>query len=159
IGAASVNNTAIIGNRIGTNAAGTAAVANLYGVGVGRGTGEVASGTVIQGNLISGNTLDGVLLEGGGVAGTGVAGNVIGTDASGPGPLPNQGDGVLLEDGTNNNTVGGTVAAARNVISGNGDSGVDIEGAGVSGNVVEGNFIGTNAGGTAALGNGFGIEI
>ena len=46
--------------------------------------------------------------------------------------------------------IGGTTAAARNVISGNGNGGIEIGG---NANVVQGNFIGTNAAGTAAVPN------
>lgn len=49
-----------------------------------------------------------------------------------------------------NNTVGGTIAAARNVISGN-SYGVGILGA--NGTRVAGNYIGTDASGTKDLGN------
>src|SRR5262249_8634357 len=63
-----------------------------------------------------------------------------------------------IEIVSTNNTIGGTTAAARNVISGNGQNeqsgGILITGAFASGNLVEGNYIGTNAAGTAALGNG-----
>ena len=40
-----------------------------------------------------------------------VAGNFIGHHAGGDGVLANGGDGVLIDDGSNNNTIGGTVAA------------------------------------------------
>ena len=40
---------------------------------------------------------------------------------------PNSGDGVLIESGASGNTIGGTTAGARNVISGNGYYGVDID--------------------------------
>ncbi len=49
------------------------------------------------------------------------------------------------------NTIGGTTAAASNVISGNTNDGVEITGSGTTGNVVAGNCIGTTAAGTAAL--------
>lgn len=58
-----------------------------------------------------------------------------------------------ITGGSTGNTVGGTSAAARNVISGNNSRGVDILGSGVSSNTVTGNYIGTNAAGTAPLGN------
>ena len=45
---------------------------------------------------------------------------------------------------TGNNTVGGTTATARNVISGNGSNGIAIVGATEVGNLVLGNYIGTN---------------
>ena len=51
--------------------------------------------------------------------------------------------------------IGGTTAASRNVISGNG-GGIDIVG---SANLVQGNFIGTNAAGTAAVRSGCGVSI
>jgi hypothetical protein len=48
-------------------------------------------------------------------------------------------DGGLFIDNVANNIVGGTTAAARNVMSG-----VDIEGVAANNNVVEGNYIGTD---------------
>src|SRR5205809_1108758 len=52
----------------------------------------------------------------------------------------------------NNNQIGGTTPAARNRISGNTASGIEIDDG--SNNTIQGNFIGTNASGNAALGNG-----
>ena len=54
--------------------------------------------------------------------------------------------------------IGGTSAAARNIISGNGQAsnfsgGLYIIGSGTSANLVEGNYIGTDVNGTANLGN------
>src|SRR5207244_1754900 len=54
--------------------------------------------------------------------------------------------------GAANNTIGGTTAAASNIISGNMGHGVAILSTS-NGNVVEGNYIGTNASGTGAIGN------
>ena len=59
--------------------------------------------------------------------------------------MPNTNNGVDIVYGAQNNTVGGTTAAARNVISGNLHEGVLIGFAGTANNVVEGNFIGTDA--------------
>ena len=59
----------------------------------------------------------------------------------------------MLRGGASNNTVGGFTAGARNVISGNKDSGVAIIGPGSTSNLVQGNFIGTKSNGTDALGN------
>jgi hypothetical protein len=47
--------------------------------------------------------------------------------------------------------VGGSVAAARNVISANTANNVSMFGAGATGNVIQGNYIGLNAAGTAAV--------
>ena len=54
-------------------------------------------------------------------------------------------------DSASDNTVGGTVAAARNLISGN-NVGVLIVGAGAIGNTVLGNYIGTDATGLLVSG-------
>ena len=53
--------------------------------------------------------------------------------------------------GAQSNTVGGTTAAARNLISGNLHEGVLIGFAGTANNLVEGNFIGTDVTGKAFL--------
>ena len=58
----------------------------------------------------------------------------------------------MLIEGASDNTVGGTTAAARNVISAN-QWGIDIDGPTATGNIVEGNYIGTDVTGTLPLGN------
>src|SRR5207237_417225 len=60
---------------------------------------------------------------------------------------------------TPGNTVGGTTALARSLVSGNRGDGVFIWQTGASGNLVEGNFIGTDASGTAPLGNASGVNV
>ncbi|HZI87169.1 MAG TPA: carboxypeptidase regulatory-like domain-containing protein, partial [Pyrinomonadaceae bacterium] len=80
-----------------------------------------------------------------------VEGNYIGTDLTGNTALPN-GNAVFI-NGPPNNRIGGTVAAARNLLSGNGRAGIAMSALSSTGNVVQGNFIGTNAAGTADLGN------
>jgi hypothetical protein len=83
-----------------------------------------------------------------------IQGNLIGTDPTGELARPNTGDGLLI--GSPGNTIGGTSVSARNVISGNGGSGLTLASAQ---NVVQGNFIGVTASG-AALGNAvFGVSI
>ena len=62
--------------------------------------------------------------------------------------------------GAKSNTIGGTTATARNVISGNSLEGVIIDGAGSNLNKIQGNYIGPKANGSAGLGNGgSGISI
>ena len=95
----------------------------------------------------------GVLLWGVGATGNTIAGNYLGTTATGNAANANR-NGVRITGGANNNTVGGTAAVDRNVISGNLDNGVLINSAGSDGNTVQGNFIGVDAAGTGALGNG-----
>lgn len=117
-----------------------------------------------QRNVISGNgtsgTGDGIVLQG--VANNLIQGNYIGLGL-GPGlnpvQLANAGYGVQIADGSGN-TVGGAAATMRNVISGNGLTGVLLTGTGSSGNQVTGNYIGTDVFGTADLGNGQdGVQI
>src|SRR5262249_12042967 len=78
-------------------------------------------------------------------------GNFIGTSSDGLADLGNAEEGVLISNSPNN-TVGGTTAAARNLISSN-HWGVVITGPASAANVVQGNFIGTDVSGTKPLGN------
>ncbi len=146
------------GNYIGTNAAGTAAVGNAaYGIGIFGISMTIGGTTAGARNVISGNGNRGILITG--VASNiTVQGNYIGTSASGTADLGNLEDGILI-NGTSFNTIGGTTAAARNVISGNNQNGIAITGA-ATGNLIYGNYIGTDATGTFAIGNSSdGVEI
>src|SRR5215211_7077295 len=67
----------------------------------------------------------------------------------GPGQLH---DRCIYVKGAPKNTVGGTTAGARNIISGNSNFGVYIH-SGASDNKVMGNYIGTDKTGTVAMGN------
>ncbi len=109
------------------------------------------------GNVISGNLGNGIFINGG--SENKIQGNFIGTNRDGTACLPNHIAGIQVYSGSNN-TIGGSVAEARNIISGNG-VGISISGASVAseGNVVLGNFIGTNAQGTISLGNLDGVRI
>ena len=163
--------TTIEGNYIGTTVDGNAAFQtfveyeNNYGIQV---TGN-SSGTFIGGaapgarNVISGNTLGGILIgdpgETGGAGNVQVKGNYIGTNAAGTAAVGNYSYGITLQ-GSVNNTIGGTTAAERNVISGNGNGGILLTGAVGDSIYVQGNYIGTNAAGTAAIPNqGAGIAV
>ena len=147
----------VAGNLIGTNAAGDAALGNL-GQGV-RINGAAPNNTVgglvrADRNVISGNHEQGVVINGF-ANGNLVAGNYIGVTADGTAALGNT-QGVGISGGASQNTVGGSTAAAGNVISGGREHGVIIAndaGEEVVGNAVLGNYIGTDASGTVALGN------
>ncbi len=89
-------------------------------------------------NLISGNDWQSVHISGSGATGNVVLGNYIGTDTTGAVDEGNGANGVYI-NGAPSNTIGGTAAGARNVISGNGVFGVNISGAGATGNEVQGN--------------------
>ncbi|HWP54280.1 MAG TPA: CSLREA domain-containing protein, partial [Pyrinomonadaceae bacterium] len=145
----------IQGNFIGTNPAGNSAPGNTFrNVIVASDNNLVGGTTPAARNVISGAiVLSGIGPSGVGVEilfsqGNTVQGNFIGTDASGTVPLGNQGGGVVVESLNGTNLVGGTSAAARNVISGNGSYGIGALTA-----TIQGNFIGTDVTGTIALGN------
>ena len=108
------------------------------------------SNSTVKGVVINRWDEAGIKISGSNATGNRVVGNFIGTDHSGTQKLGNY-QGIHVYDGSNN-TIGGTTAAARNVISGNTSDGVYIYGTG--GNKVLGNFIGTNASGTRAVRNG-----
>ncbi|MDA1250804.1 MAG: DUF4347 domain-containing protein [Planctomycetota bacterium] len=115
---------------------------------------STADGTTIRGFVIRDFSGDGIEIQAGSDGNT-IVGNYIGQlnangNDAGTGEVnTNQGIRILGA----NNTIGGTSAADRNVISGN-NSGVYITGAGATGNVVAGNYIGTNAAGTTSISNG-----
>jgi hypothetical protein len=143
--------SAVEGNFIGTNPAGTGAIANGIGVLVSTNGATIGGTAAGAGNLISGNTNNGVFISGNNNL---VEGNFIGTDVSGTGAVANA-IGVAIATGTGN-TIGGTAGGAGNLISGNTTAGISI---GSDDNVVQGNFIGTNGAGTGAVANGIGIVV
>jgi hypothetical protein len=143
------------GNFIGTSSAGDTGVPNsAAGVFLADGAaGNLVGGTTAGSrNVISGNGGNGVGISGAATTGNRVKGNRIGTDRTGTLELGNL-NGVRIDTGANNNVIGGVVAGARNIISGNRDHGMLITGAGTTANRVLGNFIGTNRTGSAAIGN------
>jgi CSLREA domain-containing protein len=148
------------GNRIGTNAAGTAAVPNgFYGVYVNSTDNLIGGAAAGEGNLISGNTRGGVALTERTAQRNVVQGNRIGTNPAGTAALANGGSGVTIAEGSNN-TIGGTAAGAGNQISGNAAQGVIVVGVNATGNAVLGNLVGTNGAGTAAVANGqYGVAV
>jgi hypothetical protein len=145
--------TQILGNFIGTNASGAAAVANgKCGVSVGSANNLIGGATPSTRNVISGNGADGVLVAGTGASGNRIQGNYVGTNAAGSAAVPNVLYGVEISQ--LNNTVGGSLAGQRNVISGNTKSGVVLYRSTATGNRVQGNYIGTDWTGRRDLGNG-----
>jgi len=152
-------NNKIVGNYIGTNATGTAAAPNLaHGIFVQSATNTIGGTTTAERNVISGNTKAGVFFFLQYAHHNKVTGNYIGTDVTGAKAIANQ-NGVHV-NGAQYNTIGGTTAGARNILSGNLHDGVLINSATASYNTVLGNYIGTNAAGTARLGNAwYGVEI
>lgn len=160
---ADTRDNVVAGNYIGLNAAGSAAVPNAWsGVALYGGAQSNLIGGFTTGarNVISGNQFQGLTLSGSGTRGNVVAGNFIGLDPTGTAARPNGWAGVDLFSGATENTIGGTNAASRNVISGNGFQGVALSGEGTEHNHIAGNVIGLNASGAAPLPNGWaGLDL
>jgi hypothetical protein len=149
----------ILGNFVGTDAGGRAAIGNgkagITGGGRIGGSEGTRPGGPCSGacNLVSGNGGPGVEPA----AEATVQGNFIGTDASGTAALPNGGAGVFV-NAVGRVTIGGSSAAARNLISGNDGAGIEIafEAEGVA---VRGNLVGTDASAAIPLGNAEGVAL
>ena len=153
------NTNTVAGDYLGLSASGTTAAGN-GGSGVRINSGSsynvIGGTTAATRNIISGNAwrdaygCRGVFLNG--ASNNTVEGNYFGTNAAGTAAVPNYGDDVCLVNAANN-TIGGTVAGAGNLISGSGRVGIWVDGSGSTGNLLAGNLVGTDATGTKALGN------
>lgn len=141
------------GNYIGTSSGGNTALGNLTNGMTIQGDSNLIGGILAgQGNLLSGNQINGISITSASSIGNEVKGNLVGTNITGTAAIPNVGNGIDFSNGAKKNIVGGTIAAARNIISGNTSSGIGFNATDT--NYVYGNFIGTDLNGTTALGNG-----
>ena len=142
------------GNFIGVDVTGTNALANgVVGLAVDSAWANTIGGAVAgAGNVISGNTNHGIYITGGAGTNNSVAGKLLGTDATGTKAISNQWSGVALT--ASGNRIGGTTVAARNVISGNSQDGVQLVGTTATGNTIQGNLIGVDVTGGKVLANG-----
>ena len=134
------------GNFIGVDVTGTGGLGNNQGVRIFNGSNNTIGGmTSTARNVVSGNSSDGIAITASDSFSANanvVQGNFVGTDVSGTVVRPNGGSGMVISvfsgSGTaSNNTIGGTMAGAGNVISGNNVAGVSIVN-GASGNTVQG---------------------
>ncbi len=146
----------IQGNIIGLDSMGTAALGNSgNGVQIVDSPLNVIGGnTAGARNAISANACAGININGDHSVGNVVSGNYLGIDITGTLAVGNASDGIILDGGAGNNTIGGSMGGARNVISGNLGNGLSITATAATGNVVVGNNIGTDSTGTQLLGNG-----
>ena len=144
----------ILGNFIGTTVGGNSTVGNSEnGITIHRGSSNVIGAASGGGrNLLSGNSQRGVFINGAGAARNVIQGNFIGTDVSGTLRLGNAFSGLGIT-GSASNTIGGIQPGARNLISGNKQSGIAIDGTNSTANLILGNFIGTDVTGGQPLGN------
>jgi hypothetical protein len=140
-------------NFVGTNAAGTAALANgLSGIELQSAT-NVSIGMIGAGieNVVSGNGRDGVRATS--CTNTTIINNIIGLNAAGNAAIPNTQAGIR-DSLSSTMTIG--LPAAGNVLSGNGEAGMDVGATAVARN----NIVGLDRTGQVAIGNtAFGIAI
>jgi trimeric autotransporter adhesin len=140
-------NTAIHGNKIGTDPTGNVAMGNEVGIY----SGSFSYGTEIFNNTVSGNSDTGVDLSE--VSGVSITNNAIGTNTAGSAALPNT-RGISAYCGSDFNI-------SNNLVSGNSSNGIemaDISGGGTL--QVSGNKIGVAGDGVTALGNNaYGIMV
>ena len=148
------------GNKVGTNIEGTVAHPNnVLGIAVlGNELDNILIGGTSpgEGNLSSG-AFAGVYVADG-AHGVTIQGNRLGTNAEGTASLDAQGHGAMVTLGAYDVTIGGTVEAARNLISGNEGFGISLEW-GAHDITVIGNWIGTNANATGAVPNTTGVYV
>lgn len=150
--------TQILGNRIGTDAAGSLPLGNaLHGVRLGGSNVQIGMPGA-EANVISNNGGSGILGDSG--TANRVEGNLIGTDLAGSAARGNNGEGIFLRTSDNvviDNTVG------ANGCCGTVGHGVALQpagSAGITGNVIQGNRIGVGADGSTPLGNvRFGVAL
>jgi len=163
IGSFQTTGTTVQGNRIGTSANGMSKIPNGGdGIHIDLGNNNVIGGSAPgAGNLISGNgKVSSGLGRGNGISvGSSnniIQGNLIGTDATGTGPLGNMDDGIF---GGRNTTVGGTGAGEGNVIAFNGLRGISNGGNLSISNSYRGNSIHSNGASGSPFTPGLGIEL
>ena len=129
----------VVGNYIGADAGGVAALGNgLDGVFI---TGS--TNNVVANNVLSGNTRSGLRISLSTATGNLARGNKIGVGPTG-GALGNGGDGVTIALSASSNAIGGTFAGFANTIANNGGRGVAVESG--TANAIRRNSITDNAG-------------
>lgn len=175
-GAGATNNS-IVGNLIGTNAAGTfvnsSSQVNANGVHIenGANANKIGAAALADRNVISGNSRSGVATYFEATDNNVIKNNIIGLSPLGDRQLRNLAHGIDINDDSANNTIGGTGANERNIISGNGDpasanyyAGVEIShGSGNAQNKIIGNCFGTdlscNSGPSYATSSHYGVRL
>jgi CSLREA domain-containing protein len=148
------SNCQVYANRIGVDAAGTAAVPNgEHGVSIGdAAAANTIGGSPAERNVISGNTGYGVFVNGGGsvAVANAIQNNYIGTNAAGTSGIANGSGGIGMVQGSvgsRHNLV------TNNLVAHNSGPGVSISGAGSIANTLTANSIHSNSGLGIDLGN------
>ena len=116
------------GNYIGTDASGSYAIGNNFGIAILSSGATIGGTTPAARNVISGNNygIDIGSLTTGTIRDTVIVGNYIGSNAAGDGPVPNVLFGVHVGGSTQGARIGGTEAGAGNLIAFNFGDGVAL---------------------------------
>ena len=142
-----IGGNTIAGNYIGTELAGSSDRGNTqYGIRISSSGNTIGGLTRADRNVISGNNVDGI----GSAARTTTSSGA--TTSAPTRPAPSRSPTARTASGSTalrQHRSAAPTAGARNVISGNGWSGIDVSSGG-TGNVIQGNYIGINAFGRRA---------
>lgn len=147
-------NNVVVGNFIGTNAAGTyespsAGSGRPNGVHIEQGghDNRVGGTTVAERNIVSGNPRVGIAVWHASDNNV-FYNNIVGLSPDGTRRLNNKQHGIDVNNGAMGTIIGGTEPLMRNVVSGNGDSGIEISHESRnSNNQVVGNYVGVDVNG------------
>ena len=146
-----VSDTQVIGNKIGTDIAGSFPDGNgTVGIYV-----DPSTNTTIGANVIGSNASFGIYAFN--VSGLKVTGNKIGVNLSANGLVQNQQGGIDLA-GSSSCQIGGATANEANLFGGNGPFGVSMDGPTCTGNMIYGNYFGVSPSGTN-IGSGAGSAV
>ncbi|HNQ68643.1 MAG TPA: T9SS type A sorting domain-containing protein [Bacteroidales bacterium] len=150
----------IINNLVGVNLTGESELHNYDGITVegAAAYNKIGGMTADSMNLASGNVAYGIDIFGVGCIGNVVQGNLIGTDITGSYAIPNT-YGLLCDDRSNHNIIGGYLPGQGNLISGNTAFGAYFYNNGTSYMQLIGNKIGTDITGNYAIPNETGVHI
>ena len=136
------------GNKLGTNASGTADLGNTW-----TGISIASRPVVVRDNVISGNDTHGVHLDSNVTEDAVIDNNRIGTNDAGDAAVGNTRSGIFIDGDPKNNLV------AENIIGGNGSHGIWLYNGYVRGNLIAENYIGTNADGDDVGNGGSGVHF
>ena len=151
-GAAAVSDgTVVVGNYIGTNAAGTAALpynaaldSQQIGIAIWDGPDNII-GNPGNGNVLSGNSWYGVYIWGPNASGNAIQSNIVGLDATATNPVPNASEGAtrsgIYISQAPSTLIGGTAFGAGNIVASNDHFGIIIQGATALDNTILSNSI------------------
>ena len=153
---ASAYQTQILGDIIGLNVSGTAALNTntTFNIELNDSTNDFVGGPSAASRNVIGGAQYGIYVYGPfGTAGgfNTIQGNYVGTDVTGTVGIGNSNTGIVIQ--SEDDTVGGTAAADRNIIAGN-SIGISILDPLT---LIQGNYIGLNANGTVLANTGNGI--